>query len=64
MAAKLARLLYRMLRYGMQCVDRGAKFYAAQHRNLQIAHLKRKPPSWGFESLNWQLKAPFLESNP
>jgi hypothetical protein len=20
-----------------------------------------KPPSWGFESLNWQLKAPFLE---
>jgi len=26
MAAKLARLVYRMLRYGMQFVDRGARF--------------------------------------
>jgi transposase len=48
MAAKLARLLYRMLRYGMQYVDRGAKFYEAQHRNLQIAHLKRKAAKLGF----------------
>jgi hypothetical protein len=44
MAAKLARLVYRMLRYGMQFVDRGADFYDAQHRNLQINYLKRKPP--------------------
>jgi transposase len=42
MAAKLARLLCRMLRYGMQHVDRGARFCEAQHRNPQIAHLKRK----------------------
>jgi hypothetical protein len=27
MAAKLARLVYRMLRYGMEYVDRGAAFY-------------------------------------
>ncbi|MGA7313075.1 MAG: hypothetical protein WBX22_03810, partial [Silvibacterium sp.] len=26
MAAKLARLVYRMLRYGMKYVDQGAKF--------------------------------------
>jgi hypothetical protein len=48
MAAKLARLLYRMLRHGMQYVDRGAKFYETQHRNLQIAHLKRKAAKLGF----------------
>ena len=36
MAAKLARLVYRMLRYGMKYVDRGAAFYEAQHRQLQI----------------------------
>jgi hypothetical protein len=48
MAAKLARLFYRMLRYGMQYVDRGAKFYEAQQRNLQIAHLKRKAGKLGF----------------
>jgi transposase len=34
MAAKLARLVYRMLRYGMKYVDRGAEFYEAQHRQL------------------------------
>ena len=36
MSAKLARLVYRMLRYGMQYVDRGAQFYGEQHRKLQI----------------------------
>src|SRR6266478_3684484 len=49
MAAKLARLVYRMLRYGMQFVDRGAKFYEAQHRKLQINYLKRKAANFGFQ---------------
>src|SRR5882724_478836 len=31
MAAKLARLIYRMMRYGMKYVDQGARFYEAQH---------------------------------
>ena len=48
MAAKLARLVYHMLRYGTQYVDQGAKFYEAQHRNLQIAHLKWKAAKLGF----------------
>jgi transposase len=48
MAAKLARLLYRILRYGMRCLDRGARFDEAQHRDLQIAHLKRKAAKLGF----------------
>jgi transposase len=49
MAAKLARLVYRMLRYGMQFVDRGAEFYEAQNRKLQIKSLKRKAGKLGFQ---------------
>ena len=36
MAAKLARLVYRMVRYGMAFIDRGAECCDAQHRKLQI----------------------------
>jgi transposase len=49
MAAKLARLVYRMLRYGMQFVDKGAECYEAQHRKLQINYLKRKAANLGFQ---------------
>jgi transposase len=49
MAAKLARLVYRMLRYGMKYVDQGAAFYEAQHRQLQIKHLKSKAAKLGFQ---------------
>src|ERR1700691_2706848 len=49
MAAKLARLVYRMLRYGMQFVDQGAEFYESQHRKLQINYLKWKAGNLGFQ---------------
>jgi transposase len=49
MAAKLARLLYRMLRFGMHFVDRGAEFYEVQHRKLQINSLKWKAAQLGFQ---------------
>ena len=49
MAAKLARLVYRTLRYGMQFIDRGAEFYEAPHRKLQISYLKRKAANLGFK---------------
>ena len=49
MAAKLARLIYRMLRYGMKYVDQGAEFYEVQHRKLQIKHLKSKAAKLGFQ---------------
>jgi len=49
MAAKLARLVYRMLRYGMQFVDRGAVFYEARHRQRQIDFLRRKAVKLGFQ---------------
>jgi transposase len=49
MAAKLARLVYRMLRYGMKYVDQGAEFYEAQHRDLQIKQLKWRAAKLGFQ---------------
>jgi len=49
MAAKLARLVYRILRFGMKYVDQGAAFYEAQHRQLQIKHLKWKAANPGFK---------------
>jgi transposase len=51
MAAKLARLVYRMLRYGMKYVDhvdQGAAFYELRHRELQIKHLKSKAEKLGY----------------
>src|SRR5499425_1748150 len=49
MAAKLARLVYRMLRYGMKYVDQGAASYELQNRQLQIKRLKSKAAKLGLQ---------------
>jgi len=49
MAAKLARLVYRMLRYGMKYVDQGAELYEAQYRKRQVSHLKRQAAQLGLQ---------------
>jgi transposase len=49
MAAKLARLVYRILRYGMKYADRGAALYETEHRQLQIKQLKWKAAKLGFQ---------------
>jgi DNA-binding protein YbaB len=49
MAAKLARLVYRMLRYGMKYVDKGADFYQLQHQQLKLKQLKWKAASLGYQ---------------
>jgi transposase len=49
MAAKLARLVYRILRYGMKYVDQGANFYETQHRNQQLKQLKWKAAKLGYQ---------------
>src|SRR5262252_2707043 len=49
MAAKLARLVYRMLRFGTEFIDRGAQFYEAQMHGLQVRHLKWKAAKLGFQ---------------
>jgi transposase len=54
MAAKLARLVYRTLRYGMQYVDQGAAVYDAGHRQRQILHLKHKAAELGFQLMEVQ----------
>jgi transposase len=56
MAAKLARLVYRMLRYGTKYVDHGAQFYEVQQRIRDIRHLKQKAAKLGFQLL--QASAP------
>jgi transposase len=49
MAAKLARLIYRMLRYGMKYVDQGAAVYELKHRELQVQQLKWKAAKLGYK---------------
>src|SRR5213082_799194 len=58
MAAKLARLVYRMLRYGMKYVDQGAAFYDLRHRELQIKRLKAKAEKLGVEGRRRLLLGP------
>ena len=49
MAAKLARLVYRMLRYRMKYVDQGAAVYELKHRELQVQQLKSKAAKLGYK---------------
>ena len=49
MAAKLARLIYRMLRYGMQFVDLGVAYYEEQQRQRDLSSLKHKAARLGFQ---------------
>ncbi len=65
MAAKLARLLYRMLRYGMKYADQGAELYDAQYRKQQVIHSKRKTAQLGckLSNLLHPLKATNLVSD-
>src|SRR6266404_886756 len=48
MAAKLARLIYRMLRYGTKYVDHGSRYYELQQRTREIRRLKLKAATLGF----------------
>lgn len=49
MAAKLARLIYRMLRYGTKYLDRGAQFYETQQHARQIRALEHKAAKLGLQ---------------
>ena len=42
MAGKLARIVYRLLRFGQESIDKGTEFYEQKYRNLQIQILKKK----------------------
>jgi transposase len=47
-AHKLAKLVYRMLKYGEDYIRKGAEEYEAQYRERRIAALRRQAASLGF----------------
>lgn len=47
MAHRLARLVYRMLKYGQRYVDKGAEYYEQRYRNQQIHFLQKKAAQLG-----------------
>jgi transposase len=49
MAHRLARLVYRMLKYGQQYVDKGAEYYEQRYRNQQIESLRKRAARFGFQ---------------
>jgi transposase len=49
MAAKLARLVYNMLRHGMEYVDRGTEFYEEQQRERRLHALTKNAAQLGFQ---------------
>jgi transposase len=48
MAAKLARLVYRMLRFGQEYVDKGAIHYEQKYKEQQLRWLTKKAAQQGF----------------
>ncbi len=49
MAAKLARLVYRLLKYGEAYMDKGREFYEHKYRQLQIRMLHKKAAELGMQ---------------
>jgi transposase len=49
MANKLARIAYRMLKYGEKYVDKGKEFYEQKYRQLQIRMLTKRATELGFQ---------------
>jgi hypothetical protein len=47
MAHMLARLVYRMLRYGEQYVDKGLNYYEEKYREHQIRSIQKKAKDLG-----------------
>jgi len=48
MGARLSRLVYRMLKYGQEYVDKGAALYEERYRQQQIQYLQKKAAQNGF----------------
>lgn len=49
MANKLARILYRLLKYGQHYVDQGQEFYEQKYRQQQIQFLTKKAAALGLQ---------------
>jgi transposase len=53
-ARKLAVLIYRMLKYGMEYVDRGQEAYEQQYQERLIQSLRKRAHQMGYEIVNLQ----------
>ncbi len=60
MTHRLARLVYRMLKYGQQYVDKGTEYYEERYRNQQIHLLQKMATKLGFQVT----RAPRLQITP
>jgi transposase len=49
MARRLARLVYRVLKYGQRYVDKGAEYYDERNRQLQIEFVRKKAARLGLQ---------------
>src|ERR1700752_2500113 len=49
MAHRLPPLVYRMLKYGQQYVDKGAEYYERRHRQQQIEFIRKKAAQLGLK---------------
>jgi len=49
MAHKLARLVYRLLKWGHEYVDQGLEYYEARHREQQVQLLKKRAARLGLQ---------------
>ena len=49
MAHKLARLVYRMLTWGHEYVDKGLQFYEERHRQQQVQLLQKRAAKLGLQ---------------
>ena len=49
MAHRLARLVYRMLKYGQRYVDKGTDYYEQRYRNQQVQLLRKNAIKLGFQ---------------
>ena len=54
MAHKLARLVYRMLKWGHEYVDKGLHYYEERHRLQQIHSLKKRAAKLGLQLIEPQ----------
>jgi transposase len=54
MAHKLARLVYRMLKYGQEYVDKGSQYYELHHRDQLLQQLKKKAAILGLQLVEAQ----------
>jgi transposase len=54
MAHKLARLVYRMLKYGQEYVDKGTQYYEDRNRNQQLDLLRKRAAKLGVQIIEAQ----------